>query len=90
MFGQTTNQMLNAPKGAFYLWHSEDKSYPTKLAQHLERIDLKIISPDEMYNRPWKGTTKQVIVDHYALLILQFRYKLRDEIVAHNLETTSS
>ena len=82
--GQTAKQMLNASEGAFYVWFSDNTSYPQKLATFLNRSDLKIITLTEMYNRPWRGTTKQVVVDHRAEMHMNFRPRLRDEILEHH------
>jgi hypothetical protein len=53
--GKTTRAMLAAPHGAVFIWCSPHLDYPTQLAKHLKRDDLKIVSPEWMIDRRWAG-----------------------------------
>jgi hypothetical protein len=59
--GRTTRQMLDAPKGALYVWCNKHLDYPRALARHLGRADLVVVSPS--YER--RGySSALVILDH--------------------------
>jgi len=62
--GITTKQMVEAPKGAWFVWPTSGLSYPAKLARRLGRQDLRIVqmlhlSPGWVY-----CTTGDVVIDH--------------------------
>jgi hypothetical protein len=68
--GRTSQQMLNAPPGAWYMVPDlSAATYFRELAKHVGRDDLKIISPiylDFDYYR-LKGRKVEVIIDHGTL-----------------------
>lgn len=63
--GRTSQQMIDAPHKAVYVWKDKDLWYPERLAWKLHRRDLKIVSPEQFckhcrnkyYNRP-------IVTDH--------------------------
>ena len=41
--GRTTQQMLKAPNGAYYIWCNSITTYPRSLALRLNRWDLRVL-----------------------------------------------
>jgi len=65
--GRTTQQMLDAPSGAVYLWHNYDLHYPRKLAKSIGRDDLVIKGLSWLTPQNVRATKPcHVVVDHYA------------------------
>lgn len=58
----TTNQMAEAPHGAVYIWHCEDRKYPVALARRLGRGDLQIRPPAHL-GLTWNPGS-HVVIDH--------------------------
>lgn len=74
--GETTRQMIRAPRGALFVWpHHGSLDYAEGLARHLDRADLKIVSP-AWFLRPDKWSDRDihaVVLDHATTLTaLQF------------------
>lgn len=66
---RTTAQMLEAPKGAYYVWYCAALSYPKQLAKHLGRADLKIVSPSFFGHKGrGSGLKTKIIIDHGCVL----------------------
>lgn len=64
--GKTTEQMLSAPQSSFYVWYQQNRHYPFRLAQHLGRSDLQIISAaDAELGDVFRGNDYKVVFDHY-------------------------
>lgn len=53
--GTTTRRMLASAQGAIFVWVNHHLDYPTRLAKHLGREDLRIVSPDWIADRRWVG-----------------------------------
>jgi hypothetical protein len=53
--GKTTRAMLDAPRDAVFVWCNHHLDYPKRLAHHLGREDLKIVSPEWIIDRQWMG-----------------------------------
>jgi hypothetical protein len=73
--GQTSEQMKSAPRDAVFVWCSGDLRYPTDLARHLGRDDLKIVRPE--YHSVFMaagGTRSAVVIDHAFHRIAKFEY----------------
>lgn len=62
--GRTTRQMEAAPEGAVYVWCEDALTYPRRLAEHLGRTDLVIVSPSD---RRIRGAN-HVVFDHFTKL----------------------
>lgn len=64
--GETTFDMLMAPKGAMYLWAHGDLDYPQRLAAHLGRTDLTVVAPGWLRRMDLAAGTNKlpVVVDH--------------------------
>ena len=65
--GRTTQQMLNAPLGAVFVWVNQHLYYPISLARRLGRTDLEVrplswLEPRNVMGRKFTA----VIVDHAA------------------------
>lgn len=84
--GITTNQMLNAPKNAFYVWCNSMLSYPRCLAVSLKRDDLKIVSPSWLRSEHICGWNDlNVIIDHAAYNNLSLdQWKILRELKERN------
>lgn len=67
--GRTTRQMLEAPKGAYYVWPHKATSYAKQLAEHLGRKDLTIVHPAFFgYKGRGKGMRVKIVIDHECVL----------------------
>lgn len=64
--GITSRQMMNSPKDATYVWCNGDLRYPTLLARHLGRTDLKIIGPGSV--KHLEGARRYIVTDHACML----------------------
>ena len=53
--GRTTAQMKRLPKGGLFIWCVNALNYPQKLAQFIERPDIKIVRPCWVMGQNWKG-----------------------------------
>lgn len=61
--GRTKTAMMNAPKGAIYLWCNEILDYPIRLAKSIGREDLIIFRPSKIESMP-RLPVKALVVDH--------------------------
>jgi hypothetical protein len=68
--GQTTTQILHAPKNAYYVWVNGAVHYPKDLARHLGRTDIQVLSPRDLDDYCRIAPTRPVVVDHAAPLML--------------------
>jgi hypothetical protein len=67
--GNTTRQMEDAPKGAIFVWVNHHLDYPKQLAREIGRVDLKIVSPEWIEDRRWRGVELSgIVLDHAAPL----------------------
>ena len=80
--GATTRAMLAAPKNALYLWCNDRSDYPRKLAQFLNRKDLRILTTNTVINHGLKGLQRPLVVDH-AFQFTPTMIELADEIRIH-------
>jgi hypothetical protein len=65
--GRTTQQMLNAPVGAVFVWCNSDLAYPKGLARDLQRDDLVVRRLSWLERRNVMGRDfSGVVVDHAA------------------------
>lgn len=78
--GTTTLQMQAAPKEAVFVWGHGRTDYPSSLAIHLKRDDLKVVSPDWLLNRHYLGWRQLsgIVVDHAARLSAEHYNALAD------------
>lgn len=60
--GKTTKAMLAAPKGATFIWVNHHLDYPKRLAKHLGRDDLMIVSPEWIGDKRWAGLDLTALV----------------------------
>lgn len=66
--GVTSNQILNAPQAAVFVWVNHDLRYPKDLQRKLDRMDLQIVGPMWLIDG-WKGQFySDIIVDHACIL----------------------
>ena len=79
--GQTSRQILDAPRGAVFVWLNSHTDYPKQLAQHLGRNDIEIISP--MILESWFGKRAHFVIDHAARLTI----KQLDRIIAYRKDS---
>ena len=65
MRGATTQQMLDAPHGAIYVWVNSNVDYPKNLARNIGRDDLKIVPRAWLTSNNWIGRKLTgIVVDH--------------------------
>lgn len=78
--GRSTQQMIDAPRGAIYIWPNAIAYYPNKLAQHLRRTDLVIVSPSILDGNAIRlsGQRAEVVVDHAAVLTEDQEHALKN------------
>ncbi len=62
--GRTAKQMLEAPRGATFVWCNDKTQYARSLARHLGRGDLRIMGLESL--RDWNSfcDAKVVVLDH--------------------------
>lgn len=69
--GRTSKQMLEAPKGAYFVWQTKAFDYPRALARHLKREDLTIVNAQFFGYREGRGKRRlkvPIVVDHACIL----------------------
>lgn len=65
--GRTTRIMQTAPRGAFFVWGTDDLRYPKALAAKLGREDLQIVGPSWFTARRYRGCDPiNIRADHYV------------------------
>lgn len=66
--GRTTEQLRSAPKGAVFVWCNGGLAYPRKLARHMGRDDLTIVTAHSYAMGETdllvKGSNRKIVVDH--------------------------
>lgn len=63
--GLTTRQMLSAPAAAIFVWCTNNTYYPTALAQHIGRNDLKVVPRLQLCRLDEVAWHKRkVVIDH--------------------------
>jgi hypothetical protein len=62
--GITTQHMKAAPKGAIFVWLNSHLDYPRRLAEHLGRQDLVIVSAGSVRLETVMGKRVPMVVDH--------------------------
>ena len=63
--GTTTQQMINCPHGAFYLWPNNNLHYAIDLLRCLGREDIKVRSYHSFIRNPEHVWTREaIIIDH--------------------------
>ena len=82
--GRTTQQMLKAPNGAYYIWCNSITTYPRSLALRLNRWDLRILPLSVLDRMEFFCGLRNVsiVIDHAA----QFTTK-QNENLEHILAT---
>lgn len=73
--GRTTKQMIEAPRGAFFVWPGENLGYPRALAAEVDRDDLQIVGPSWLRHRVAAAVDCGLVVDHAAWSFLNAREK---------------
>lgn len=63
MTGTTTRQMREAPRGATYLWCTNDLTYPTRLQRSIGRADLAV-TPASRLGEFVDWTPENIVIDH--------------------------
>jgi len=61
--GQTTKQMMAAPRYSIYIWPNNNLLYPKSLAKKIGRDDLSIVAPSWL-DHHWRGTSVEISIDH--------------------------
>ncbi len=66
--GRTIEQLMEAPQGGTFVWHSADVRLVKRMALFAGRPDLTIIGGDEFINlmKRNSGDRSKYVVDHYA------------------------
>ena len=64
--GRTTQQIINAPHGAIYVWPVKSSlSYAKRIARENGRDDLDIITPEQLHvDRIRSRSNVRIIIDH--------------------------
>lgn len=62
--GVTTRQMMEAPKGAIYVWINSHLDYPRRLADHIGRRDLVIVSAGSVRLETVMSKRVAMVADH--------------------------
>lgn len=79
--GRTTEQMLAAPNGSWYVWCNNRLDYPRLLAANLRRNDLHIVSPGYFHDESClQGSSRYIVVDH----AVSYRENIWGFVLSHN------
>lgn len=81
--GHTARQILEAPRGATFVWVTGVLGYPSALASYLGRHDLNIRSPRWAKDRLFRGTRRPVVLDH-AITVRALGESTYRAVQAHN------
>ena len=73
--GKTTRQMQSAPPGAHFVWFDSQLYYAKKLAQHLGRTDLTVISAHEFKTAGYFEGKRRgcIVIDHHQPSLFDYR-----------------
>jgi hypothetical protein len=67
--GRTTRQLELLPQGALFVWCNGALGYPRDLARKLNRTDIRIISPNGLFDPGLRGVEWSAIdLDHATRL----------------------
>jgi hypothetical protein len=67
--GQTTKQILEAPKDAYFIWHNEHLDYPRHLLIKNKRPDIHLVGPRFLDIKVPRGMEYSgIVVDHSCRL----------------------
>lgn len=67
--GVTRDQIRNAAHGAVFVWCNDCCDYPKRLAEAVERIDVRVVPKSWLRNRHFMGQQfTEIILDHAAVL----------------------
>jgi hypothetical protein len=67
--GETSRQMMAAPKGSVFVWCNNRSDYAKALAKHLGREDLSVQRLEWLNGDAWRGRTLPgLVIDHAAQL----------------------
>lgn len=69
--GRTTRQLREAPQNSIYIWFNLNLHYVRKLAQHLGRNDIKVMTQDDIGYGRLNGLNVPILVDHAVRLTMQ-------------------
>ena len=67
--GATRQQMIEAPRGAVFVWVNGHLSYPRDLARSLHRGDLAIVSSEFLRDDRCRGIKREMIVVDHAVSV---------------------
>ena len=77
--GETTKQMLNAPRNALYIWPNDNLTAAKMKAVGLFRDDLKIVGPRHLVETNFRGRLDlDVVLDHATYLSAEEQYVLNE------------
>jgi hypothetical protein len=74
--GRTSQQLLNAPRGAVFVWCTNNLAYIRALALHHGRTDLMLVGKSELVQVLCSGR-KAVDVDHALWMTTEERARLQ-------------
>lgn len=74
--GRTTRQMLSAPKGAHFIWLTQDLHYPLELSKKCGREDLRIVGPDWLIGEKFRSEVSHGIVLDHAVRLNEYEFSL--------------
>lgn len=74
--GRTSQQLLDAPRGATFVWCTNNLSYVRALARHLGRTDLVLVGKVGLEHSLCHGRRGLIVVDHALWLTTEERARL--------------
>ncbi len=74
--GRTSQQLLDAPRAATFVWCTNNLSYVRALARHLGRTDLVLVSKQGLEHGLCNGRRGLIVVDHALWLTTEERARL--------------
>ena len=77
--GRTSQQLLDAPRGATFVWCTNNMAYVRALARHLGRMDLDIRPKQELIPVLRSGRRAPIVVDHALWMTTEERRLLNSK-----------
>jgi hypothetical protein len=74
---KTTQQLIDAPRGATFVWCTNNLAYVRALAKHLGRMDLVLVGKSELVQVLCSGRRGLIVVDHALWMTTEERARLR-------------
>ncbi len=76
--GRTSQQLIDAPRGATFVWCTNNMAYVRALARHLGRMDLVLVGKSELV-ATLRSSRAPIVVDHALWMTTEERRLLNSK-----------